>query len=667
MTSKISFLKYTKNEIHRRVWLIMLLGILFFLFQPVAGLLKLGEEQTDLNHVYLFESMVQYLVNGNGLVTGITGIGAVLAGFTGFSFVYSRKKLDLFHSLPIRRERLFAQQIVSNYLLFLLPYFCCQLLLFLIVIVQKGFHMEFLQAVLLGFVMQNLLFWFVHMVTLVAIMLTGKLLAGFLALGTITGYTIGLAFIIQLYMSAFFETSKTITPWLERVFITILSPIGLLAEKGFLENLFYEGSWHGMGALGKWICVIIVETLLFAGVSLYLYRIRKTEAAERTIAFPKMESIVKFLLVVPGALLSGQFFCMLSVNNSVYWLIFGLIFGVLVLSCLLEIIFSYDFRKALNRKWQLVGSLAVVFAVLLVFRFDLFGYDRWIPDQDRVESMAISINDENVYVEYPEYLSAEQYRLQNMELTDFEPVYAVAEHGVSNIHKKDENLSEITIQYRMKNGQKITRYYRIDKEVVAEPLKKIKQDPGYQNAVYPILTVNTDQEMQLFMETMIFSGKELDELSKEKKKELIQTFCKEIREGAEQDCGVPVGAMRLESKENFYTRQYIYSGYKETIRILKEAGCDLSRKPDPSAVTSMYIEDYGKTEKDNADIQRTKNVITDSDEQKELLEAACWYDEQTGVIEGSGILLQVLFVNDSGYEEWKTYIIPEAHIPDSFK
>ena len=49
-------------------------------------------------------------------------IAAFCLGMTGYHYLYSREKTDFYHSLPLKRERIFFVPYVSGILIFAVPY-----------------------------------------------------------------------------------------------------------------------------------------------------------------------------------------------------------------------------------------------------------------------------------------------------------------------------------------------------------------------------------------------------------------------------------------------------------------------------------------------------------------------------------------------------------------
>lgn len=62
------------------------------------------------------------------------------------------------------------------------------------------------------------------------------------------------------------------------------------------------------------------------------------------MAFTKANTVIKVLLVIPSTLYSGIIFYSLGNANSIFWLIFGVVFGVFVIHALIECIYEFDVR-----------------------------------------------------------------------------------------------------------------------------------------------------------------------------------------------------------------------------------------------------------------------------------------------------------------------------------
>lgn len=53
-------------------------------------------------------------------------------------------------------------------------------------------------------------------------------------------------------------------------------------------------------------------------------------------------------------------------------MVFGILFCALVFHCVIEVIYSYEFRQVLSHRLTLVIPLGITLALALAFRFDWF-------------------------------------------------------------------------------------------------------------------------------------------------------------------------------------------------------------------------------------------------------------------------------------------------------
>ena len=89
---------------------------------------------------------------------------------------------------------------------------------------------------------------------------------------------------------------------------------------------------------------------------------------------------------------------------------------------LMEIIYRMDLRGALMHKKQLLFNAACVALIFVVFRYDVTGFDTYVPADSQLQSCAVSIKglmplqqDIQVNDFGNHYLSASEYRMANME------------------------------------------------------------------------------------------------------------------------------------------------------------------------------------------------------------------------------------------------------------
>ena len=106
------------------VWIPAFVTIGFLLAFPVAELIMLGNwfgmEYTAREINALYANLWQ-----NGfMLTGlaVAALAALFNGISQFWYLYSPRKIDFYHSLPVKRNRMFWYKTLQSLLYFLVPY-----------------------------------------------------------------------------------------------------------------------------------------------------------------------------------------------------------------------------------------------------------------------------------------------------------------------------------------------------------------------------------------------------------------------------------------------------------------------------------------------------------------------------------------------------------------
>jgi hypothetical protein len=233
--------------------------------------------------------------------------------------------------------------------------------------------------------------------------------------------------------------------------------------------------------------------------SLLIYRIRRTERAGCALAFAKTEMVIKLLLVIPAAVTAGVVgYEMLdsTVGALAFVALFGLIFGMIM-----EFIYRWDIRQVLAHKIQTAAAILIAALIFLGFRYDLTGYNTYLPKQDEIASMAIQdcffrYN----YIEDGAILTDNCRILDLLETEQFEPIYRLAASGVENEQQSDEQVYGINycyayFKYHLKNGKEVYRQYKVSYDQLIESMDELLADQTYRERYFPILTMDASEFM----------------------------------------------------------------------------------------------------------------------------------------------------------------------------
>ena len=125
MASKNWFFSGMIEELKRRLWAVALCFVIFFFSLPVVMVYcttRNEELLTQPEREALVGDVLSLLSYRNGWIIFLMTVLAVVLGVSGFAYLNSRRKVDFYHSLPIRREKWFVIHYVSGLLIVAVPY-----------------------------------------------------------------------------------------------------------------------------------------------------------------------------------------------------------------------------------------------------------------------------------------------------------------------------------------------------------------------------------------------------------------------------------------------------------------------------------------------------------------------------------------------------------------
>ena len=565
-----------KEDIKRRIWVLALMFLVFFFalpvklalvmenarrmefrayndYEPIEKLLPehfTAKQYEMMTAFFKREVVLDEISYGNGLMVFLFLMAAVVVGVTAFSYLHNKKKVDFYHSIPVRREVLFAVQYGDGILIPAAAYlFGC--LLFTAVAAAYGVPVsEFFGSMSAAFGMNLLYYSLVYGTVTVAMMMTGNIVIGLLGTAVFFGFVPLAAGLLGAFADQFFVTSAgefwyaDSSPYLWAM--QNLSPVGAYIWSAASVS---DADGIKMAEVLKAAACMMAVTAL----SLELYRLRPSEAAGKAMAFSKSKAPVRILLVLLGGMAGGWFFW--TLQSQVKWGLFGTAAGILLVHCMVEIIYHFDFKKLFSHKMQLALCLGAGMLFFCSFRYDWYGYDSYVPSQEKIASASVDLSIDHSFADnMPRvmrqgdtrrliYESAGDFIKEKMELTDPASVIALAEAAsreaagyreeklnrweaqislnevsmsVNHYSSKDASaisviggadgptsvfvagkeeeeaydryFSQILIRYRLKNGRQVSRRYHMDLEDVLETYENIYNNETYKKGLYPILS-----------------------------------------------------------------------------------------------------------------------------------------------------------------------------------
>ena len=690
MTSKSSFSDLLRENMKRRLWSLALSLLLFFFLYPVAALLsasrafspeRAGTFSEDLTQEMilfltrrsLHASWISWISAENPLFCFLLPVTAMILSFSGFRYLQQRQQTDFFHSLPLSRSRLFLAVNLNSLMIIAVPSLIMGLLGGLIMQFYTGCA-DCVPATLLNCLLLLLFFCLYSMTAVLAVMMTGNIVVCILAMGVFLSWGPMLLGILDWMRSDFFHTAWGPTPLMD----TLLQ----YASPSCLTVCVTEPS-----VLRRALSAFAIAFLLFF-LNRKLYSIRPSEAAEKAMAFPRTEVPVKCIITFTMGLTGAMFFH--AVQDSTGWSFFGLFCGAALTHCIMEIIYRFDFRRLFARKRHLLLCLILAAAIFSVYRYDLCGYDRYLPAEGQAESAGlyadpletdlVSINsmvrlEENRDNLYPvqRVVRSEADILQAMTLSDTGAVRRIAEEGIAAADSDTgfRHPGSVRIAWHLKNGRTVYRCYHMDLGAVRAELDSIHDDPVFKTAVYPVLSLSAEQLAGINYQD--FSGpghvphtarenaalpEEAEAVLEAYRKDLLSLTAEARRTEAPEAClqfkdlefQETADRMRNERKNYFSADVFnevgwypVYPSFQETKKALEKCGLSLNIGLDPEKITvtlkdsTVAPESLSSGEIEKESWRKPSLTITDPEAIRKIL---------------TGTFQEDLFVSDPLYRKW---------------
>ncbi len=539
MTSDRSFSKSMRQDFRREIVWFILYCLAFFFAVPVAYLLGLGDYRLKgvidaaarmRLHIELYQYTIRQLATGTGAV--LLQFFAFAEAYHSFGYLHRKTETDFVHSLPQTRKEIFFSHFVNGLKTVLIPYAACTALGVVISFMTGLSAGEVLWPCVLGMLVNALLFVLTYALSVNAVMLTGNAFTGICGMLVLYFYFPALAGLIDSAMSSWFRTYAGNSG----ILFTILSEItpftsvaGLntaISEDGLVKNTFVPA----YGAIGIRAAIVLAVAILLVFTAYLLYKKRALERYGEAMAFPKTEGVIRNLLAVMAALAGMEFFH--SIRGGFGWAEFGAVCGVVISFLIIEMIYRRDIRRVFRHKWQLLLLAAGAVLLTLALRNDWFGYDRYLPAREKIESVTYedgrgggSIGVEYVTAGNDNFWAGDG-RTQEMLLPEamsgeesIDAAYDLAKAGIMQALKmrrgEDESVvsyyydnvtkpvtvedvkrapmdkaqytMSCTVTWRLSSGRTVKRSYNIPVMENVRAIEALYRDPAVKKQIFPVL------------------------------------------------------------------------------------------------------------------------------------------------------------------------------------
>lgn len=502
MTSQISLSKLMKIDIKSRTWLIVLSTAVQMILGPVVGLFALTTGTGDKAEFAINQAFqIEYTIIG----PMITIVGAVLVALIGFRFLFSKRMMDLYGSIPVSRNKMFLAVYIDSILIYAIPFVCSILLTSVACIARDGSMASMVMAKAgMALISGILSFLIVYHMCLVVVMLSGHPFVAITGI-VLAGVAIIAGYLVILGMASIFF--NTFIGWNFSAFrIAWMSPLtipysmsGVFNTDAVIANdmdviIFMIGN----------IVVCIVNLIL----AVTLYNKRKSELAEGGVTNRAYVIIIRSVSAAVIGLYGALSLIIMGSSVGVIWSIIGVIIGVVASFGIINMILHRTGRAFFKDKFVMIGTLVFTVILTLTFTVDLFHYDTYLPSKGSIESANISFtdySDDGIRFDIVDGKINDEYdsrkNISKYTLTDTDKIYELLEYGAecaaeetttpvglfdSVVYDKFyTEYKEVLIKVNLTNGTYYYRRYRIKPEYMAE-FEDVINTKEYREAAYPV-------------------------------------------------------------------------------------------------------------------------------------------------------------------------------------
>ncbi len=389
----------------------------------------------------------------------VSAIFAVLLAMTLYGYLMNSRSVGLMHALPVNRTKQFFNHFLVGVEIFTIVHIFTALVS---VLVMSGSHGVIAwEGILTWFAVAELTSLFFFSLAALCAMVTGWVIAIPVIYVGVNAMFVAFYGMLQMMFDMFYwGYSSTDFP----VLISWLTPFERLIDLVSDTYVYREGmeyAEHHLSSEG-WTALIVytLVAVVFTVVAWLFYKARRSESAGDAIVFDWLRPIVLYVMSVVGGLGFGfllYYLVDLANSESLLALLVCQIIGGVVVYFAVQMLLQKSFKVFNRRGWLGAALLAVMLIVIsAVVKFDLLGYERFVPEEDKVVSVDFngSMIAEYIYTEDAE-------RIEKITAIH----RAILAQGETEVWEWEEIPNAVSchfsIDYDLTNGTRVRRNYNL--------------------------------------------------------------------------------------------------------------------------------------------------------------------------------------------------------------
>lgn len=396
----------------------------------------------------------------------VSAIFAVLLAMTLYGYLMNSRSVGLMHALPVNRTKQFFNHFLVGVEIFTLVHIVTVIIS---VLVMSGSHgVISWEGILTWFAVAELTSLFFFSLATLCAMVTGWVIAIPVIYVGVNAMFVAFYGLLQMMFDMFYwGYSSTDFP----VLISWLTPFERLISVASDTYAYHEGMTHAEHHLSPegWTALIVytLVAVVFTVVAWLFYKARRSESAGDAIVFDWLRPIVLYVMSVVGGMGFGfLLFYLIGFNSSesLLALLVCQIIGGVVVYFAVQMLLQKSFKVFNRRGWLGAALLAVMLIVIsAVVKFDLLGYERFVPEEDKVVSVDFSGSTMGDYI----------YTEDAERIAKITAIHrAILAQGEDNAWEWEEVPNSFrchfSIDYDLTNGTRIRRNYYLTVEKGSE-------------------------------------------------------------------------------------------------------------------------------------------------------------------------------------------------------
>ncbi len=651
----------------RRVWVLALISLGYVCYYILGTILVLvrarrqyeswfsGNAEMNL-HDFLVQSTSQ-IIGRESVVWIFTIMAAILIACVSFFFLYKPQAVDFYLSQPLTRKRQFTNIYLNGIAGYGALTLVFTLIALLLAAVMQAVSLRVTGEIIVNLFRNLLLFFAVYNTVILAILISRTYLTAIIISGIFIFAEPLICLLNSFLKSTYYATYYDLT-WIvgarESYSLHFFSPAmnHFMGGRIWSENLTKDLA--PFGRVWQYDLVTLIFGLIVGYLAYKAYLNRKAEDIGPGVVHPAIKNVLKLIVAIPMALTAAAMADLIldsAFTGIGVMPVIMLLFVAAVVCLVTDVICSGHLKPALkNVLYIVIASVLAIFA-FVVFKKDLTGYDRYIPDADDIETCVMykDYTYREMVDEECGYVNPTQYYIENMNLTDHEAVSRIASAGLAakrnNAVVSSENPgqygymdgayingNDAVVAYKLKNGRYTARAIMIPEDIDASLMDRVIGTDEYRDIIYGLDPAETMIDNKQPSGYLGFDAG-YDRTETKADTDAFKEFLKNYREDIKQydyslaSSEYPIGNVTFASDpqnsgDAYFSLMFeVYGCYTHTIDFLKSHGIYMDGPVSAENITSVdiYMTVYEDDNK-NKPVYDCDAVFDDPDDIKRVAE-----------------------------------------------